>query len=96
MSTYGSLGNGELLVLALVALAFLLKNLRDFVRYNFQQVAGHLAPHPLQDVATIASRALAAAAFPHLTRTAPRPMVRRRQAAVAVRAAQPQSPQARA
>ena len=86
--TYGYLEHGDLLFLALIALALVLKNLWDFARYNFEHVANaipRLTAHPLQGVAAVASRALAAAAFPHATRTAPRPMVRRRPTALAVR-----------
>lgn len=71
----------ELLIVALGALALVLANLWHFVRYSSDhsaQAALPLAEHPLESVAAVASRAVAATVFPHAGRATPRPLRRRR------------------
>ena len=71
----------ELLIVALGALALVLANLWHFVRHGLDhsaKAAIHLAEHPLQPVAAVAARAVAATVFPPAGRASPRPLWRRR------------------
>ena len=78
----------ELLIVALGALTLVLANLWHFVRYSLDhsaQASVRLAEHPLQPVAAVAARAVAATVFPHAGRAANRPLWRRRSAPQAYR-----------
>ena len=75
------LGYDELILVAFGALALVLANLWHFVRHgaeHTERAAIRLADHPLQPVAAVAARAVAAAVFPHVGRATPRPLWRRR------------------
>ena len=81
------LSYSDLITVALIALLLVLKNLWDWVRYDLERYDADamLISHPLESVSAIASKALAAAAFPHTARSSPQPLMRRRATAVAQR-----------